>query len=189
MTTTTTQSPDTPTPSVERAPRWGDVTIGLISLATAAILLTGILTMEVRGKEMVGPEVFPAIVAGGLALLGLVLVISGFLPHRRSTVVNKDDSDPAHGDSPAQPSDRAAPFDLRAVLIAAGSIAVFALVLQVLGWIIASTLLFVAMTHAFGSRRPVFDLGVGFSIACITQLLFGGLLGLALPAGFVGGFF
>lgn len=192
-----------------RVANWGDVTIGLIALATAAILFIGLLTMEVQGSEVIGPEVFPSVVAVGLTVLGLILILSGLVlrtkTHTSSSaspgissdlLADVSDADAELDDLGAQErisddqgEESTGAFDLRAVVIAFGSIAVFILVLQFLGWIIASTLLFAAISHAFGSRRPMFDLGVGFAIGCITQLLFAGMLGLALPTGFIGGIF
>ncbi|RZI89112.1 MAG: hypothetical protein EOO67_12390, partial [Microbacterium sp.] len=88
----------------------------------------------------------------------------------------------------AKEEERAADVDWKALGITAGSVAGFILLLPLLGWIISCTLLFTAVTFAFGSTRVGFNLAIGLLIASVIQLVFSGLLGLALPAGFIGGF-
>lgn len=68
------------------------------------------------------------------------------------------------------------------------SFVVFIVILNPVGWVISAAALFWAIAYFLGSKRPIFDLGVALIFSSIIQLIFGGLLGLALPAGFVGGF-
>jgi putative tricarboxylic transport membrane protein len=63
----------------------------------------------------------------------------------------------------------------------------FVLLLEPLGWIISAAALFWVVAYALGSRRPLFDIGVGLLFSSIIQLAFGTALGLSLPAGLAGG--
>jgi putative tricarboxylic transport membrane protein len=62
----------------------------------------------------------------------------------------------------------------------------FALLLPVLGWVVAAALLFWCVAWAFGSRRPVFNLVVGLTASSIAYIAFDMLLGLTLPSGVLG---
>lgn len=80
-------------------------------------------------------------------------------------------------------------IDWRTFGLTVGAVALFIVALDPLGWIISAALLFWIIAYAFGSKRPIFDIGVALMISGLVQLLFSGVLGLSLPAGFVGGLF
>lgn len=65
---------------------------------------------------------------------------------------------------------------------------VFVLILPYAGWVLSAAALFWAVSYFLGSSRPLFDVWVGLIVAAITQLIFGGLMGLNLPSGIFGGF-
>lgn len=67
------------------------------------------------------------------------------------------------------------------------SLALFILLMPLLGWLIASAALFWAISRTFGSKRPLFDIGLAALIAGIVQLTFSAALGLSLPAGILEG--
>ena len=77
--------------------------------------------------------------------------------------------------------------DWRTVGLLVGGVVAFVLVLEPLGWIISAAALFWLVAYALGSRRPIFDMGVGLLFSSIIQLAFGAALGLSLPSGLVGG--
>ena len=52
-----------------------------------------------------------------------------------------------------------------------------------LGWIIATTLLFVAATLAFRERRVLISIAIGLALTCLTYWVFNYGLGLSLPIG------
>ena len=56
-----------------------------------------------------------------------------------------------------------------------------------LGFVIASTLMFVCVARAFGSRRPLFDTGVGVIVALVAYLGFDKVLGINIGAGILEG--
>jgi putative tricarboxylic transport membrane protein len=63
----------------------------------------------------------------------------------------------------------------------------FVALLEHLGWIISAAALFWVVANALGSRRRIFDIGVGLLFSSTIQLAFGAALGLTLPPGFIGG--
>jgi putative tricarboxylic transport membrane protein len=64
----------------------------------------------------------------------------------------------------------------------AGGLAVQMAIIGVIGFTLASTLLFAAVARGFGSRRLAHDAIVGFVLAAAVFLFFTRVLGLSLPA-------
>ncbi|MFD2757428.1 tripartite tricarboxylate transporter TctB family protein [Gulosibacter faecalis] len=215
MTATPTRDRTTSRP---RTIKWGDVLVAAIGLAIAAVLVFGALTMEVRGQAVPGPEFFPLLVAVLLTVMSGYLLVRALIPRKRveeHAALRPDVSSDMLTDvgnantqvialehreadaqlaasAPAPAADDDGPtheMNWRATLITAGSVLGFILVLPLLGWIISAALLFAAITLGFGSKRIWFNLAVGLLISAIVQLVFSGLLGLTLPAGFIGEIF
>jgi putative tricarboxylic transport membrane protein len=69
-------------------------------------------------------------------------------------------------------------------LVSAGLVAQL-LLLETVGWVLATTLLFVAVARAFGSRRLPLDAGIGVVLASLAFAIFNYGLGLSLPIGTV----
>jgi len=118
----------------------------------------------------IGPGMFVAGVGLGLIGLGVLLLIQ----IARGEVFEPEDAENA---APGQPMDKRAFFT---ALLAA---AVPALTIETLGLPVTAMLSFMLVARAFGSRRLVSDLVVGFVLASMCWFLFG-WLGLQL-----GGFF
>lgn len=208
MTTTTQGRPQ----SRRRTVRWGDILIAGIGLSIAAVLFAGSATMEVRGQAVPGPQFFPIVVGLLLTVTSGFLLIRAAIPAKRveeSAELRPDVSrdllrDVSRADTqliqlkkthreraaarPAKTDDEQSDVDWKALGITAAAVAGFILLLPLAGWILSCTLLFAAVTFAFGSKRVGFNLAIGLLIASVIQLVFSGLLGLALPAGFIGGF-
>ncbi|GGA65830.1 hypothetical protein GCM10011490_15600 [Pseudoclavibacter endophyticus] len=193
-----------PSPARRLRGRLADVGIALVALAVALVLLIGALNMDVRGQQVPGPQFFPFIVSGLLAVVGVVLLAmqlrrpdeDGADWHRpdisedmlrdlgaNTELIRVDRAAaPAANDDP----NTGHPIDWRTVGMTVGAIALFALALEFVGWIIAATAMFWLIAFAFGAKRPLVNLGIALLLASIIQLLFVGALGLSLPAGFVG---
>lgn len=119
----------------------------------------------------VGPTVIPYITAGGLLLLGLLLVTQALRGTWGETDAEKD----------AQPPDRVA---LGWLLL---GLALNVALIGYFGFVIASTLMFVCIARAFGSARWPRDLGIGLALALLAYLGFQHLLGLSIGAGVLEG--
>jgi putative tricarboxylic transport membrane protein len=64
-----------------------------------------------------------------------------------------------------------------------GGVAIQIALLHVIGFVIATTLLFAATARAFGERRVLLALAVGLGLALVVYGIFDRLLQLNLPAG------
>lgn len=114
-------------------------------------------------QSVVGPGLFPVIIAVGLAIVGLRLLYEGYL-HRF-----------AKEDIPE--------LDWRAVIIVALALASQIFLLEHLGWIVSGTAIFTISAWAFGSRRHVLNVLFGIALTSITYLVFDYGLDLDLPTG------
>ena len=143
------------------------------ALLAAAVLLLGIFlaveTARLRtgpGYAAIGPKLFPWLVAAGLVLVGLAL-----LREARSGEVEHPIG---------------LELDLPPLLLVTGGLLAQMLLMRPAGFVIASSLLFVAVARAFGSRRLVRDVAIGLGLCAAVYVAFTYGLGLALPAGMLG---
>lgn len=93
----------------------------------------------------------------------------------------------ATSDSAAEPAAEEAAkkpvaSDLRTTGYVLASLVGFVLILPWAGWVLSAAALFWCVARALGSRRTWIDLGVALLLSSFIQLVFGGLLGLSLPA-------
>ena len=110
----------------------------------------------------IGPSAAAYTVATGLAVLGLATAVvawRGGMPERE-------------------------PFDLMPVLLILGGVAALtAAIYYGGGFIVGTTVMFVATSRALGHRRVFLDLAIGFSLSLTIYLVFTKLLSLSLPQG------
>lgn len=142
------------------------------AVLSAGVLVVGLfvavetaLIKVAPSNAAVGPRLFPFLIATGLIVVGLALLREAFFGHI------------AH--------ERGWELDGRAVGLVSAGLIVQMLLLESLGWIIATTLLFLAATLAFGSRRLVLDVAIGVVLTGFAFVLFNYGLGLTLPTGTV----
>jgi putative tricarboxylic transport membrane protein len=144
--------------------RIGEAALGGVVLALGLFIAIETSQLEVAPTHAaIGPTLFPFLIAAGLLIVGCLVLYQAFFGHI------------AH--------ERGFELDWRAVaLISAGLIAQMFLVENV-GWIIATAVLFVAATLAFGSRRLLLDAAIGVALTALTFIVFNYGLGLTLPVG------
>lgn len=141
--------------------------LGLVS----TVLVVGILGMDVDPDgDFPGPRFFPTILAVAGYLLTAALVVH---------YLREPDA--------ADRGEHRTYSDWTAFAWVAGGFLAFAVLLDLLGWVIAAALLFWCSTRAFRSVRPLIDLGVGLTLSSAVYLVFGAGLGLPLPSGILGG--
>lgn len=161
----TQQNLDAPARSV------GDLLVSLGVLALGGYFAYGAFNISVaQSYSRVGPRFFPFLVAAGLLLCGALLLVQAL---RGVT------APPEQGED----VDLDVPPDYRAVAVIGASLAAYVLLLEPLGFVLASALLFWGVATAFGSRAWLRDPLVGLVLALAVYLAFTRLLGLRLPAG------
>ncbi len=194
---------------VQRTPRWYTGRSELVVVAgvfvLAAFLTYGTATMQVPADvAFPGPRFFPTLVSGFLWLAGIGLLIEVLRTSRRAHVADDpveisnemledlgaiDETGEIRVVSPEDVASTSAPaaIDWRTLGITVAGLAGFIVVLPVLGWILSAAALFWVISWAFGSRRPLLDIGVSVIVSSLVQLAFGAGLGLSLPAGILEG--
>lgn len=173
-----------------------------ITAAFATYLLIGLFTMRVpEGTVFPGPKFFPGIITAGLYLFAILLAVGAVRKHRAGAdalvpadVEGPTDDPDAEGpegsllltDEGAEPASSSGAVHWPSLAWIVGAFIGFALLLTVLGWIIAAALLFWCVARGFGSERVLGNLVVGLTVASLSYILFGMLLGLSLPSGILG---
>lgn len=156
-------------------PAWPDTLVGAAVLAlAAAVLAETALAPASPIYAKVGPAAFPYGVGVALGVLGILLVTQGLRGGWRDKAAEAE----AGIGKP-----RVAPF----LWVAAGLLINAALIAW-LGFIAASTLLFICIARGFGSRRILRDLAWGFGLALFAYLGFAKLLAIRLGDGLIESF-
>jgi putative tricarboxylic transport membrane protein len=139
---------------------------GLVIAAALAVLAVVLVwdasRLPATSMYGMGPEAMPVVVAVGLGLLAignLIDALRGNLPPRESA-------------------------DPKAVLLILGGLALLIAIIGLGGgFILATSVLFVATSAAFGRRALLIDLGIALVISVLIYLAFDRLLTLSLPSG------
>jgi putative tricarboxylic transport membrane protein len=151
---------------------------GLLGLRIAAgvLLLFGLIVLyqafQIRqggGFSVVGPRVFPVVVA-----LGLIVFATLFL--LRATLMPDEDLI-----EKAAAEEQATHWPSVGVVIAILVVYVFAL--QPLGYVVATALFLPVVARVLGSRQLLRDVLVGIGVAVVIYVGFTRYLGVRLPAG------
>ena len=140
------------------------VALGVVALAgVTAWQTTSIPTSPAYAQ--IGPRVFAWGVALGLVLLGGVLLFQALT-----------------GRWAAEEED-AAEVDWSALAWLLGGLFLNIVLIETLGFVVASTVLFVCVARAFGSAQWVRNAGIAVVFALVTYLGFAKLLGISIGAG------
>ena len=152
---------DLPQAASRRIDRAG-IVIALALAALAAVLVWDASQLQSNTTYGMGPEVMPVVIAIGLGILAignLIDALRGNLPARESA-------------------------DPRAVwLVLAGLALLIAIIGVGGGFILATSVLFVTTSAAFGRRAIVADFAIALVMTTLIYLAFDRLLTLSLPAG------
>lgn len=119
----------------------------------------------------VGPTVFPYMVAFGLLALGVALIVQAWRGEWGETDADTDDT----------------PTDWPSLGWLALGLLLNVALIDFLGFVLASTILFVCTARAFGSLKWQRDLGISIALALIAYLGFDKLLGISIGAGVLEG--
>lgn len=151
----------------------GQVAVALGVLAIGALVFAGSFSLPTGGGyAQVGPAVVPRFVGAGLFVLAVLLLREAFTGGFRGV----DEEAEVH-----------LPMDWAAFGWVSGGIVTYGLLVERAGFLIASTLLFVAVARGFASRRWALNGLVGLLVAAFIFTVFNYGLGLQLPAGILKG--
>jgi putative tricarboxylic transport membrane protein len=147
-----------------RSLRIGEAVLGGAVLALGLFVAVETSMLKVASTHAtVGPRLFPFLVAAGLVVVGALVLHQALFGHI------------AH--------ERGFELDWVAVALVSAGLVAQLLLLETVGWVLATTLLFVAVARAFGSRRLAVDAAIGVVLASLAFAVFNYGLGLSLPTG------
>jgi putative tricarboxylic transport membrane protein len=167
-----------PEPDVEPATtraepkrRWGELALAIVLLLLGIYLIIGAGSITIPGSSnTIGPRFFPYLVGGATVLVGGALT-ARILLGDRGPEEEGEDIDPN------------APTSWRAVGIIALAFLAQALLINVIGWPLAVTLMFGVIAWALGARGIIRPLLAGAITSVIIWLIFVKGLNVLLPGG------
>lgn len=124
--------------------------------------------------DPVGPRLFPIVIGTGLLLMAVVLAIA--IPRG-----SKGEADAGEDIDPDMPS------DWRTVGLLVGLFVLLIVLVEPLGWTIASALFFGGCATVLGSKLYVRNFAIGAVLAIASFYAFYSGLGIPLPAGILDG--
>jgi putative tricarboxylic transport membrane protein len=122
----------------------------------------------------VGPQIFPYLVSGFLILVSIGIIIQVL----RGNLGQPEGTE--FGDTIEK-------TDFKTLLVVAGSMATYPLLIERAGFIVASTVAFFGVSFAFGAKNVVKNLIVSVIFSAIVYFSFTRGLNVNLPSGIMGG--
>jgi len=148
------------------------LSLGILGLGIAAAIGTSQLP-SAGGYARIGPNVAPAVIAGGLILLGVWLLYETFSGGWRIAVA---DDPAARGEHAFQPS---------AFLWVSAGVMAEIILIHTGGFVIAQAALFACVARGFGSAKLARDVAIGAVLGLLVFLFFVKFLNVNLPAGWL----
>jgi putative tricarboxylic transport membrane protein len=148
------------------------LSLGVLSLGIAVAIGAANLS-GAGGYARVGPNVAPAVIAGGLIVLGLWLLYEAIFGGWRNAL---PDSPEARGEHDFSPS--------AFIWVSLGLFAQMLLIHRA-GFVLAQATLFTCVARGFGSRRYPRDFAIGLALGVAVFLFFVKFLNVSLPPGWL----
>jgi putative tricarboxylic transport membrane protein len=142
------------------------LSLGVLALGIGAAAVTATLSGE-GGYAGIGPNFIPAVVSGGLLLIGAWLTFEAFSGGWRHR------------------SEHEGAFAGAAFLWVSAGLFAHMLLIGTAGFVIAGTVLFAGVARGFGSRAWLKNLLLGLALSFAVFLFFVKLLNVNLPAGWL----
>ncbi|HYI25304.1 MAG TPA: tripartite tricarboxylate transporter TctB family protein [Thermomicrobiales bacterium] len=150
------------------------VAVGVVVLGLVILVETQDIRVP-RALTVVGPRNVPVIVGVSLVLIGIWYAVDVLMGQ---TAIPSGDSEDA---DPTLPADWGVLAQLAVVM------ALYAILMEPAGFVLASAMLFVGTAFAMGSRHIPRDVIIGLVLAVATWLVFDRWLGIRLPPGVLEG--
>ena len=148
------------------------LSLAVLSLGIAVAIGTAGLS-GAGGYARIGPNVAPAVIAGGLIVLGLWLLYEAVFGGWRNAVPDSPDARGEHDFSPSA-----------FIWVSIGLIAQMLLIHRA-GFVLAQATLFTCVARGFGSRRYPRDFAIGLALGVAVFLFFVKFLNVNLPPGWL----
>jgi putative tricarboxylic transport membrane protein len=141
--------------------------VGISIVAISAVLAVGASRFPAEmGFVIMSAYVYPYGVALFLGVVGLLLSYQALTGGLRNLAADSDQTEPGG--------------KLGAAWVTGGLLGV-ALLIELIGFVLAAGLLFACAARGFGSRRPLRDLAIGVALTLPIYWLFNAGLGVSLP--------
>jgi putative tricarboxylic transport membrane protein len=148
------------------------LSLGVLFLGIATAIGTAQLP-SAGGYARIGPNVAPAVIAGGLILLGFWLLYEALSGGWRNAVA----------DDPATRGEHA--FEPSAFLWVSAGVIAQVLLIHSAGFVIAQAALFACVARGFGSTKLPRDFAIGLILGLSVFFFFVKFLNVNLPAGWL----
>jgi len=148
------------------------LSLGVLALGLGVAGVTATLPSE-GGYAGIGPNFIPAVVAGGIILLGLWLAFEAFTGGWRN----------AAPDDPVARGEHA--FHGAGFAWISAGLFVHMVLIGWAGFVVAGVVLFACIARGFGSTRIARDIGLGLVLSIAIYAFFVKLLNVNLPAGWL----
>ena len=148
------------------------LSLGVFALGIGVAVVTARLPAA-GGYARIGPNAAPAVIAGGLMLLGIWLLYEALSGGWRQSVPDDPKTRGEH------------PFHLGAFVWVSVGLFVHMLLIHRAGFVLAGAALFTCVARGFGSARMARDFAIGLVMTLAVFLFFVYLLNVNLPAGWL----
>lgn len=153
---------------------------GELAFASSLLILGIVVLFDTRrmlvppGSGTVGPQIFPYLVSGLVIIVALGIFVEIF----RGNLGQPEGTE--FGDTVDK-------TDYKSLLIVAGSMATYPLLIERAGFVAATTVAFFGVSFAFGAKNVVKNLLVSLIYSLIVYFSFTRGLNVNLPSGIMGG--
>ena len=141
----------------------------LFAVGVYVLVTTGGINVPGTGSAL-GPRFFPYVVGGFLVVIAIALAVEVLRGHR---------ADPEAGED----VDVTMSTDWRTLGMIVGVFIVFIVLIQPLGFVLATAILFGGVAWCLGARQPARLAVISLAVAVVVYLGFDRLLGVTLPNG------
>lgn len=149
------------------------LSLAVLALGVAVALGTSQLS-SAGGYARIGPNVAPAVIAGGLILLGIWLCYEALSGGWRNATPDDPEARGEH------------PFYASAFLWVSAGVIAQILLIHTAGFVLAQAALFACVARGFGSAKPARDFAIGLILGLSVFLFFVKFLNVNLPVGWLG---
>jgi putative tricarboxylic transport membrane protein len=151
-----------------------ELIISLAVVALGAAVAVGTTRLSgASGYARIGPNAAPAVVAGGLFLLGLWLLYEALSGGWRNSISDQPEARGEHR------------FYISAFIWVSVGLFAEMLLMDRAGFVLAQAVLFACVARGFGSVRPARDSAIGLILGLGVFLFFVKFLNVNLPAGWL----